>query len=407
MQPAHPGCSSPSQSSPRQNLRWEVADILRLYGEAYQQTHYLSPTQQRVMQAIVECRTARLGGHAETCPQCGFERYAYNSCGNRHCPKCQSLTKAQWVADRRADLLPVPYSHAVFTLPHELNPLVLSNKRLLLSHLFQSASQTLLQFGGQNLGGRMGAIMVLHTWDQQLRAHFHVHCLVPAGALAFDGTQWLPTPSRFLFPVHALSAVFRGKFLDALDHAHATGTLAFSKETLTLATSKGYADLRQQLYAKPWIVYAKRPLDGPEQVLDYLGRYTHRVAIANHRLIKVHDGRVRFTYRNRRRGNRVQSTTLSADEFMGRFFLHVLPLGFQRLRHVGFLANRSKAKALPILRELLAVSPEPPPREKKTAAEWVWQLTGTDITQCPQCGHRPLQRTPVPPELVPPPRAPP
>ena len=392
----HRGCSSPTRSSPHQTPRWEVADVLRLYGDQYQQTHDLSPTQKRVWDAVVQCRTAPLGGHAETCLQCGFERYAYNSCGNRHCPKCQSLAKAQWIADRRADLLPVPYSHAVFTLPHELNALILSNKRLLLHHLFHSASQTLLQFGAQNLGGRMSAIMVLHTWDQQLRTHFHVHCLVPAGALAFDHTQWRPTPSRFLFPVHALGTVFRGKFLVALDDTHAMGALALTQSMKALATPQGYRDLRQQLYAKPWVVYAKRPLDGPGQVLDYLGRYTHRVAIANHRLIEVGDGRVRFTYRNRRRGNRLQIVTLSAVEFIDRFLLHVLPLGFQRLRHVGFLANRSKARALPIIRELLGVSPEPPTREKKTAAEWVWQLTGTDLTQCPQCDYRPLQRTAIP-----------
>jgi predicted Zn-ribbon and HTH transcriptional regulator len=367
---------------------WEVADIFRLYGETYRRAHPVSPAQQHVMHAIEACRTAQLGGHAEHCPTCGFERYAYNSCRNRHCPKCQTFTKAQWIEDRKAELLPVPYFHLVFTVPHALNALILAHKRPLLTLLFNAASQTLVQFGHRNLGGQIGCTMVLHTWDQTLGAHFHVHCVIAAGALAANGERWIAADPRFLFPVRALSTVFRGKFCAALAQASSTGAVLLPE---------GFAQLRNQLYAKEWVVYAKAPFAGPTQVLDYVGRYTHRVAIANHRLLDVRDGCVRFAYRNRRQGNRVQTMTLDADEFIRRFLLHVLPRGFMRLRHYGFLANRHKARTLRRCRDLLGQPAEPPPRRAKSVAQWMQEVTGIDLTQCPHCGARPLLRLPLAP----------
>ena len=344
------------------------------------------------MHAIEACRTAQLGGHAEHCPTCGFERYAYNSCRNRHCPKCQTSTKVQWVEDRKADLLPVPYFHLVFTVPHELNPLILAHKRPLLTLLFHAASQTLVQFGRRNLGGQIGCTMVLHTWDQTLGAHFHVHCLIAAGALSSAGERWIEAAPRFLFPVRALSPVFRGKFCAALAQAGATGAVLLPED---------FAQLCDQLYAKEWVVYAKAPFAGPAQVLDYIGRYTHRVAIANHRILDVRDGWVRFAYRNRRQGNRVQTMTLDADEFIRRFLVHVLPHGFMRLRHYGFLANRHKARTLRRCRELLGQPADPPPRHPQSVVQWMQEVTGIDLTQCPHCGARPLVRLPLPP-LAPP-----
>jgi len=396
---APPPCPHPPPAGTEsERPRWEVADIVRLYGDTYRQTYEVSPAQQKVLEAITTCRTAQRGGHAEHCPQCGFERYAYNSCRNRHCPKCQTLTKAQWIAARQADLLPVPYFHTVFTLPHELNPLILGNKRLLLGLLFQAASQTLLQFGRHNLGGQLGGVMVLHTWDQLLQPHFHVHCLVPGGALANDGAQWVSTHPKFLFPVKALGTVFRAKFLEALRHP---------RTTTALRLPEGGLPCRDQLAAKEWIVYAKRPFAGPKQVVEYLGRYTHRVAIANHRIVAVHDGQVCFTYRNRRQGNQLQTATVNAHTFLRRFLLHVLPAGFVRLRHYGFLANRCKAQALRHCRQVLGQPLPPPTPKKKTVTQWMEQWTGIDITRCPQCGQRPLLRTPLPLTGAVLPRAPP
>jgi hypothetical protein len=376
---------------------WEVADIFRLYGATYRRTHPVPPAHQQVMHAIEACRTAQLGGHAEHCLTCGFERYAYNSCRNRHCPKCQTFTKVQWVEDRKAELLPVPYFHLVFTVPHALNSLILAHKRPLLTLLFHAASQTLVQFGHRNLGGQIGCTMVLHTWDQTLGAHFHVHCIIAAGALAADGGRWIEAAPRFLCPVRALSTVFRGKFCAALAQVGSTGALSFAEGASALGTPEGFESLRAQLYATEWVVYAKAPFADPAHVLDYVGRYTHRVAIANHRLLDVRNGWVRFAYRNRRQGNRVQTMTLDADEFIRRFLLHVLPHGFMRLRHYGFLANRHKARALRRCRELLGQPSEPPPHRPKSVVQWMQEVTGIDLTQCPHCGARPLVRLALPP----------
>jgi putative transposase len=297
-------------------------------------------------------------------------------------------------------VLPTPYFHTVFTVPHTLHPLILGNKRPLLTLLFRTANQTRLQFGRQNLDGQLGATMVLHTWDQTLNAHFHLHCLVPAGALAEDGTRWVPTHPCFLFPVQALSTVFRAKFLAALPQAYNKEALSFAQEPAWHGSLTSFTHLLDQLYGQAWVVYAKPSCAGPVQVLAYLGRYIHRVAMANHRLRDIRNGHVRFTYRNRRQGNQVQTMTLEAHEFSRRLLLHLVPHGFQRLRHVGFRATRGKARALRPCRQLRGQPTELLPREQPSAVEWMRQRTGIDITQCPHCGHGPRVRSPLHPLIV-------
>jgi hypothetical protein len=344
-----------------------------------------------VLRDIERCRTAALGGHKERCTTCGFTRPAYDSCRNRHCPKCQSLAKAKWLSARRDELLPVAYYHGVFTLPHDANPLVLANPRPLLGLLFQAVSQTLLTFARNELGGTLGFLAVLHTWDQLLRDHFHLHCLVPGGALATDPDRWIPCPPRFLFHVEALGAVFRGKFLDGMKKLYREGKLVFPGDIAPLGTPKGFQQLLDTLYGKDWVVYCKPPFSGPEKVLDYLARYTHRVAISNHRLRDVSEGQVSFTYRDRAHGDVVCTARLPAHEFLHRFLLHVLPDGFQRIRHYGFLANRAKNDALPRCRALLG-APAPTPATPASAAEAILALTGVDIRRCPACGIPTLRR---------------
>jgi putative transposase len=289
----------------------------------------------------------------------------------------------------------------VFTVPHDLNPLILAHKRPLLTLLFNAASQTLVQFGHRNLGGQIGCTMVLHTWDQTLGAHFHVHCIIAAGALSADGARWIDADPHFLFPVRALSTVFRGKFCAALAQGGSPGAVPLVEGPLTLGTPEDFAQLRAQLYTKEWVVYAKAPLAGPAPVLDYVGRYTHRVAIANHRILDVRDGWVRFAYRNRRQGNRVQTLTLDADEFIRRFLLHVLPHGFMRLRHYGFLANRHKARTLRRCRELLGQPAAPPPRRPQRVGQWRQEGRGIALTHWPPWGTSPLVRLPLAPLSTP------
>jgi hypothetical protein len=376
----------------------ELADVFRRFGEGFQKAHPLPPFLGKVFNDIQACRTARLGGHMETCPKCHFECPAYNSCRNRHCPKCQSLPKAEWLEAQKAELLPVPYFHLVFTLPHELNPTVLWNKKPLLDLLFHATRQTLLEFGRRNLHGRIGFTAVLHTWDQTLKPHFHLHCLVPGGALSPQLDRWTQASESFLFPVRALSHVFRGKFLHGLADHFRHGTLKLPPAEKGRANTA--ARLIARLRSKPWVVYAKRPFAGPENLLDYLGRYTHRVAISNDRILHADDGLVHFTWRNRRCGNRVETMALDPHEFIRRFLLHVLPKGLQRIRHFGFLANCVKSGLLPRCRQLLGQPLEPSTPLPQDMAERILLLTGKDITRCPKCGYRPLTRTPLPPSQI-------
>jgi hypothetical protein len=386
-----------SSSDPRSGL--ELADILRRFGPSYAQTHSVSPFEHRILDDLTACRTATLGGHLDHCRACGFERQAYNSCRNRHCPKCQTVTKMRWVEARRAELLPTPYFHTVLTLPHELNPLVLANKRLLLGLLFRSASETLLEFGQSRLGGRLGAIMILHTWDQLLKPHVHLHALVPGGALANQGQTWNPTKATYLFPVKAVSTVFRAKYRDGLKALYAKQALRFTGDTVDLEAPRTFDRFVKRVCQKKWIVYAKAPLGGPEQTLSYLGRYTHRVAISNHRLLDMQGDQVRFTFRNRQQGDRMETTQLGAHTFIKRFLRHVLPSGFVRVRHYGLLANRCKAYTLPLCRQILGQGEPTPQPEPKSVAQWMQQWTGIDITRCPACGHQPLERIAVPAAL--------
>jgi predicted Zn-ribbon and HTH transcriptional regulator len=353
--------------------RPELADIFRQYGQSYAKTHRLSAAQQKVMRAVETCRTAELGGHLKQCDRCGFEHPSYNSCRNRHCPKCQSLAKAQWFQKQNAELLPVGYFHLVFTLPHLFNGLILAHKKIVLSLLFKSVSETLLEFGQRRLGGTVGITAVLHTWDQKLQDHFHLHCLVPAGALSLDHSRWIKARRNFLFPVKALSVVFRGKFLDLLKQAGEKGRIETTSERA------------QALRKKNWVVYAKRPFGSPQTLLDYLGRYTHRVALSNNRILSAQNGQVTFTYRDRKDKDRLKSMALEAQEFIRRFLLHVLPGGFMRIRHFGFLANRAKKHALPQYRMLLGLSPVLPEMPKRSAQDLLRELTGIDLSRCPSC----------------------
>jgi len=379
----------------------ELADIIRRYGPAYRRDNRLSSDQHRALNAIEACRTAALGGHAESCPRCGYKRYSYNSCRNRHCPKCQTLTKARWIEDRKSELLPVPYFHVVFSLPHELNALVLYNRRMLINLLFSAASQTLAAFGRNNLGGKLGFTMILHTWDQKLNAHFHLHCLIAGGVLAGDdpaSKRWVSTGDRFLLPVRALSKVFRGKFLAGLKAMRDRGELIFPDRRVASPGGKRFAVMLDKLYRKSWNLYAKPPFDGPKKTLEYLGRYTHRVAISNNRILSIDNGTIRFKYRDRRDGDRVKIMSLAASKFIRRFCLHVLPAGLMRIRHFGFLASRCKTAMLAQCRQALGVSaPQPRPEKPGTTAQWMLDLTGIDIEACPCCGHRPLQSVELPP----------
>ncbi len=378
--------SSSTEALPSEVVKkWEVADIFREFGKVYRRENSVPYAQRKVMRAIAVCRTSYLGGHVEKCNKCGFEQHAYNSCRNRHCPKCQCLTKARWLEDRKAELLPVPYFHNVFTLPHELNPIALSNRKAIFSILFKAVSETLLQFGINNLGGTLGFTAILHTWDQRLLDHIHLHCVIAGGAVSPDKTRWISSAENYLFNVEALSMVFRGKFIEHLQKAHAKGELDFPGTIAKYATPDGFSGLIKDLGAKNWVVFSKKPFAGPQQVLEYIGRYTHRVAISNNRIVDVQNGMVTFTYRDRKDNNTLKLTTVDSGEFIRRFLLHVLPPGFMKIRHFGFLANKQKKETIQLCRELMDDNTEHPEREKKTATELMIELTGIDITRCPCC----------------------
>jgi Putative transposase/Transposase zinc-binding domain len=353
--------------------RPELADIFRQYGESYRKTHFLPASQQKVLRAVSVCRTQELGGHLKQCDTCGFEHPSYNSCRNRHCPKCQSLAKAKWLQKQTSELLPVGYFHLVFTLPHVLNGLILAHKKILLALLFKAVSETLLEFGQRRFGGTVGVIAVLHTWDQTLKDHFHLHCLVPAGALSLDHSHWIGARPNFLFPITALSQVFRGKFLDLLKHNIDRGKIPAANNEIKASRQKS------------WVVYAKKPFGSPQTVLDYLGRYTHRVALSNDRIVKVENGEVTLSYRDRKDGDRKKTIPLMAHEFIRRFLLHVLPDGFMRVRHFGFLANRSKKQALTQCRKLLGANPALLQSPSESARDLLLRITGIDLNRCPSC----------------------
>ena len=372
----------------RDDSKPEVADIFRIYGNDYLKNNMLPYAHKKVMHHIAVCRTAKLGGHVEQCDSCGYQRNAYNSCRDRHCPKCQSLVKEKWLNDRKAELLPCGYFHLVFTLPHELNAIILCNKTVTLAILFAAVSGTLQTFAKDpqwRLEGQLGFISVLHTWSQTLMDHFHLHCLVPAGALSFDKTRWVPARESFLFRVESLAKEVRKRYLQKLEKAFADGKLIFPGNTQIYNCHRRFKKLIQSLFQITWIVYAKRPFAGPQQVLEYLGRYTHRVAISNNRIVSITNDKVTFTYKDRKRNDEVKSMTLDAGEFVRRFLLHVLPRGFMKIRYFGFLANTNKKKCVPLLRKLIDPSARLPDKISETVQEMMLRLTGEDITCCPQC----------------------
>jgi hypothetical protein len=335
--------------------RPEVADVIRAYGAAYLERYRPSNEQRRVLNYLVQCRTAALGGHLKKCERCGHEVPVYNSWRNRHCPKCQGAARADWLDARQQELLDVEYFHVVFTLPHELAALALQNRRAVYRMLFRAASQTLLTIARdpKHLGAEIGCLAVLHTWGQNLHAHPHLHCVVPGGGLSPDGERWVGCRDGFFLPVRVLSQLFRGKFVAQLQSAFDHQQLGFHRSLRDLEHPKAWEAWLEPLRSKDWVVYAKPPFGGPEQVLKYLARYTHRVAISNHRLMSLQDGKVIFHWKDYPHGNRQHVMSLDAVEFLRRFLLHVLPKGFMRIRYYGFLANRHRAEKLARARKLL------------------------------------------------------
>jgi len=374
--------------APEDKEQVEMADIFRRYADDYRRSHAVSYQQLKVMHHIEICRTAVLGGHVEQCDQCAFELIAYNSCRDRHCPKCQTLTKEQWLNDRKAELLPCGYFHLVFTLPHDLNPIILSNKKTALNILFAAVNQTLQAFAKDpqwRLEGRIGFISVLHTWSQTLIDHFHLHCLIPAGALSFKKDKWIPASDNYLFKITSLALEFKKRYLNLLSTAYLKDQLIFTKKTAALKSKPNFQQLINCVSKKKWIAYAKRPFAGPQQVLEYLGRYTHRVAISNNRIISIDNGRVTFTYKDRQKDNEIKKMTLDADQFIRRFLLHVLPKGFFKIRYFGFLAHTNKKKDIPLIRKLIDPDATLPEKINESISEMMLRLTGIDISCCPNC----------------------
>lgn len=379
-----------------QDRRLDVADIFRRYGEAYRNDHHdsLSTAQRRVMNAIEICRTAALGGHVERCDQCGHQRIWYNSCRNRHCGKCQSLARAQWIHDRQSELLDTPYFHVVFTLPEPIAAIALYNKQVLYDILFRAVAETLRLIAAdpKHMGAEIGFFAVLHTWGQNLLHHPHIHCVVPGGGLSSDGLRWISCRPGFFLPVRVLSRLFRRLFLKALQRAFDSGTLRFPSTLERLCDPHRFSRYLAQTRTTEWVVYAKPPFAGPQQVLEYLGRYTHRVAISNNRLLGIENGQVLFRWKDYRNSNKRKTMSLSAEEFIRRFLLHVLPDRLHRIRYYGFLGNRHRQEKLAQCRALLGstTATEPntaAPEHLEDYRDRCEQLTGISLRKCPVCGQ--------------------
>lgn len=341
------------------------------------------------MSAIEACRTSLLGGHKDKCDSCGHLEISYNSCRNRHCPKCQFLRKEKWIEARAEDLLPIQYFHVVFTIPSELNPLVLSNQKVIYNLLFRSVSETLVELGNdpKRLGARIGFMGILHTWGQNLMDHPHIHCVVTGGGLSSEGGRWVSCRKGFFIPVRVMSVLFRGKFLDYLKRHYESGDLVFPGIIGHLREPLVFEEFRKQFYHKKWVVYCKPPFNGVEGVLQYLSRYTHRIAISNHRILKLQDGKVSFLWRDYSDGDKEKIMTLDADEFIRRFLLHVLPDRFVKIRHYGLLANRRRKDNIALCRELLG-SCTIVTKDKDTPVTWqelLLKVYGVDVTKCPVC----------------------
>jgi len=388
----------------------EVADLIRAAGPDFieRSRRWLTSRHQKVLTAIERCRTAALGGHVDECSRCGHRAISYNSCRNRHCPKCQGNARERWLADRQQELLPTRYVHVVFTLPHLLAPLALQNKKMIYGLLFRASAETLIQIARdpKHLGADIGFFSVLHTWNQKLQHHPHVHCVVPAGGLSPDHTSWIKPRYAFFLPVKVLGRVFRGKFIAGLRRAYSRGLLGFHGQLRFLAHPKAFSSWIRQLFRGDWVVYCKRPFGGPEHVIRYLGAYTHRVAISNRRLVSLSDGKVTFRWRDSAHKNKKRLMSLAVDEFLRRFLLHTLPSGFVRIRHFGFLANRKRAGLLPLCFHLLGSASEPATANHQPSAD-----RKPPVWNCPLCGGvmvvidrftaaAALARSPPPPGVV-------
>lgn len=372
----------------------ELADIFWMHGDAYVQNNCLTPEQHKVFNAIKNCRTSALGGRVEQCDQCSATRCAYNSCRNRHCPKCESFKAAKWLQTKQAELLPVCYFHVVFTLPHELNNLVLYNKRILYNLLFESAWETLKKLGKdpKRLNGEMGMLSILHTWGQNLSQHNHVHCIVPGGALQLNG-EW-KNAKKYLFPVKVLSKLFRGIFVSKLRNLYEQAELKLPDRLTEKLSKKHFDHLLDVLMKKEWVVYAKPPFASPENLLNYLGRYTHKIALSNYRIVACDEQCVTFRWRDYADGNKEKIMKLKPEEFIRRFLSHVVPNGFMRIRSFGFLANACKTSKIRSIRKQLNYEPlnSAGKAEKKDVETLMFELTGKDITLCPVCKEGKLKR---------------
>lgn len=364
---------------------FEVADIIRAHGKSFIENNrsWLTWLHLRVLFAIEHCRTAVLGGHLDRCGQCGHTAISFNSCRSRHCPKCRTNARDQWLAARGKELLPVKYVHVVFTIPHELSWLALRNKKAVYDLLFRASAATLLEIAAdpKHLGAEIGFLSVLHTWGQNLQHHPHIHCVVPAGGLSPDHQRWVHPRYSFFLPVKVLERVFQGKFVAGLKQAFQQGELEFSGRMEGLAERKAFHAFLRTLFRKDWVVYAKRPFGGPEHVLHYLARYTHRVAISNHRIVNFADGKVTFRWKDYAHKGKKRLMTVTGEEFLRRFLLHTLPRGFVRIRFCGFLANRRRGELLPLCRALLEATPLLPsatPAAPSPAPRYSWR--------CPHCG---------------------
>jgi len=358
----------------------EVADVLGAAAASGRKFSWLTWLHLKVLAAILRCRTPLLGGHQDACTQCGHQAISYNSCRNRHCPKCQVATRDRWIEARSHDLLPTPYVHVVFTLPHQLAPLALQNKQAVYDLLFRASSEALLKIARdpQHLGAEIGFFSILHTWSQQLLHHPHVHCVIPAGGLSADHSRWIGSHPSFFLPVRALMRVFRRKIVLGLRRLHAKGQLEFHGSLSGLQSRRAFGALLRSLYRKDWVVYCKRPFGGAEHVIHYLGRYTHRVAISNQRLVKLEDGRITFRWRDSAHKNKKRFMTLKAEEFFRRFLLHVLPPGFVRIRYFGLFAHRNRNRLLPVCLNLLVTTAPRPCAPTASRPPLTWS--------CPQCG---------------------
>ena len=398
-------CEHPHPAGRRGGGRpaFEVADIFRTFGPAYLRDHVLSLSEERVLRSVIACRTAALGGHLDKCPRCGYKHPSYNSCRDRHCPTCQALDQARWIAGRQERILPVHHFHVVFTLPSQLRPLARSNPKLVYDLLFKAVSQTLLTLGKDRLGAVLGITAVLHTWTRDMQLHPHLHCIVTAGGLSLGGERWVSSRSDYLFPVEVMRRLFRGKVLDGIKRAYKAGKLALNGTSAELADPAVFQTMIDRLFDTRWVLYVKRPFGGSDQVLKYLGQYSHRVAISSYRIADIQDDQITIRTRDER------TARLSGDEFIRRFLLHILPKGFRKIRHYGLMASTNVPTRLVKARQLLMPSEDDPhnqdePEGDKDAETWedlLEQLVGEQARLCPRCRKAHMVRVAEIPPLLP------